>query len=85
VPHGEEEAHTDGAPAAHQHDPGGVVDGRDVVGVEGVAHPQHVGERAGSGQSAGGSRVAAVGKVQGDTADMQHRDEAQDPGQSRTF
>ncbi len=45
---GEEVAHAQRTLAVVDQLPGGVVDGRDVVGVEGVAHAEGVGQNAGT-------------------------------------
>jgi len=48
--HREEEADPDRPLPPPDHQPGGVVDGRDVVGVEGMPDPERVRERAGAGE-----------------------------------
>ncbi len=79
VAHREEEADADRATAAQQHQPGGVVDRCDVVGVEGVPHAQDVGEGASAGERPGGGRAVAVVEEECPAEDVQHHYRGEDP------
>ena len=91
VAQGEEEPHPQWALAFLQQVAGGVIDGGDVVGVEGVAQPEPVGQRPGPGEDQGALAVAEV-VVAGlgvvvvehpESHDVQQRHEPEQPGQPR--
>jgi len=62
--------------------PVGVVDGRDVVGVEGVAQPERVGQTA-KGQEA--RMLDAIREEQSPTGQVQKPDRAEEGAQARTL
>ena len=74
----EEEADAERPLALLQQEADGVVDRRDVVGVERVAQPEHVGDEAEADERRMGARVV---EVQAPARDVQGRDEAVEAGE----
>ena len=83
--HREEEAHPHRPAAPLHHQPGGVVDGRDVIGVERVPDAEGVGEHTGTSERAGTRRAAGHGDVERPPGDVQHHDDRDDAGQLQTL
>src|SRR5207248_9680639 len=79
---GEEEAHADRLAALLERLAGGVVDGRDVVGVEGMAQAERVGQPA-QGQER--RMPGAVGQERADTRHVNGRDGQTEATQAPTF
>ena len=78
----EEEADAEGALAVLEELPGGVVDRRDVVGVEGVAQPERVREHAEPGQRGVAARVP---EEQAPAEDMEQQHTASEAGEAQPF